>query len=66
MYHYAAAPVYAPPIHSTYGDGYSKGGYHRRSTDEARNLESPSNFQFLSKMVTDAIGKYTEVDQAEE
>lgn len=67
MYHYAAAPVYAPPsTYHSYDDGYHEDGYHRRTADEGRNLDSPSTFQYLSKMVTNAIEKYSAIDQEEE
>ena len=63
VYHYAAAPAYGAG-HSTY-QSYDS-GYHRRSTEEGRNMESPSTFHFITQMVFDAIEKYGEVEKEAE
>lgn len=63
VYHYAAAPTYSAG-HSTY-QSYDS-GYHRRSTEEGRGMESPSTFQFITQMVFDAIEKYGEVEKEAE
>ncbi|MPC49308.1 uncharacterized protein LOC123518422 isoform X2 [Portunus trituberculatus] len=56
VYHYAAYPA----GHSTY-QSYDS-GYHRRSTEEGRGMESPSTFQVFTQMVFDAIEKYGEME----
>lgn len=60
VYHYAAYPA----GHSTY-QSYDS-GYHRRSTEEGRGMESPSTFQVFTQMVFDAIEKYGEMETESE
>lgn len=59
IYHYAAAPVpssYQSYDLSGFNSGYS--GYSSRTTEEGRDFQSPSAFEFLTKAVKDAIAKY--------
>ncbi|XP_042210719.1 uncharacterized protein LOC121858353 [Homarus americanus] len=65
--HYAPVPSYSSGVGVGGGSTYQSydsgaGGYSKRSTEEARGLPSPSTFQFLSKMVADAISKYSEME----
>ncbi|XP_071544224.1 uncharacterized protein [Panulirus ornatus] len=67
VYHYAPVPAYVGGGHSSYQSyDSSASGYSKRSAKDGRNLQSPSTFQFLTKMVADAIEKYGAVDEDEE
>ncbi|KAK4286853.1 hypothetical protein Pmani_040060 [Petrolisthes manimaculis] len=61
--HLGGAPSFAagPSTYQGYDSGSS--GYHKRSTEEARGLASPSVLSFFTRMVTDAIVKYADIDQ---
>lgn len=70
VYHYAPVPAYVGgggSGHSSYQSyDSSASGYSKRSAKDGRDFQSPSTFQFLTKMVSDAIDKYGKVDQEEE
>lgn len=75
--YYAATPTYVPaaPAPSTYqsydtSGGYASGGYNTGSSykraDTARSADGPSPIHYLTKMFTDALDKYTQVDTEED
>lgn len=77
VYHYAAVPstTYQSYDHGSYGSGggggYGGGGggyssaYKRRTAEEGREFQSPSTFEFLTKLVKNAVDKYGPANEDE-